>query len=110
MTAAAESLSRGLRIVVAAPDPAAQAFYRDALPALGHFPPCPAATAAQLLDLCRAVGPDLVIADAALAGGLAEVGRDRAVPVVLTSSDPDAAAAADGNVLAVVPKPLTRQG
>src|SRR4051812_42406984 len=88
----------GLRIVVADPDPAAQAFYRDALPALGPFPPCPAATAAQLLELCRAVGPDLVIADAALAGGLAAAVRDRAVPVVLTAAEP-AAQAADGHAL-----------
>jgi AmiR/NasT family two-component response regulator len=109
MTGTADPLPRTLRIVVADPDPAAQAFYRDALPALGHYPPCPAATAAQLLELCRAVGPDLVIADAALADGLATLFRERAVPIILTAADPAAAMAADdGYALAVLPKPLGR--
>jgi AmiR/NasT family two-component response regulator len=98
--------SQQLRIVVADPDPAAQAFYRDALPALGHFPPCPAASTAQLLELCRAVGPDLVIVDAALEDGPAAACRDGAVPVVLTAADP--AAAADGPALVVLAKPLCR--
>jgi two-component system, response regulator PdtaR len=80
-----------LRVVVADADPASGRSLQALLPRLGHEA-CAAAAAPQLAELCRALRPDLVIADAALPGlaeAAAEVWRDGPVPFVLvTDADP----------------------
>lgn len=109
-----ERAVRPLRIVVADADPAAVAFYREALPALGHYPPCPAETGRQLLDLCRAVSPDLVITADRLpdAGGpelAAALAAGPPVPVVVAVESADAVAAwaaAGCRVVGCLVKPL----
>jgi response regulator NasT len=104
---------RSLRILAADADPAAREFYHKAIPALGNLP-CLAESGRQLLELCRAITPDLVVADARLPDTdgfelAVALCRERPVPVVLVSADPDAAAAwaaADCHVLAYLAKPL----
>src|SRR4051794_10145042 len=101
---------QSLRVMTADADPAARAFYREALTALGHQV-CVAESGRQLLDLCRAVTPDLVIvADRlpdATASDLAALCRESPLPVVVAS---DAAAweAAGCHVLGFLTKPLRR--
>jgi AmiR/NasT family two-component response regulator len=104
---------RSLRVLVADADPAAHAVYREALTALGHQV-CPAETGKQLLALCKAATPDLVITADRLpdADGFelaAALCRESPLPVVLASAAPDPAAAwaaAGCHVLAYLAKPL----
>ena len=56
---------RTLRVIAATADPDARTAFEKALTALGHQPVV-TDTGGRLLDLCRAVPPDLVIADAKL--------------------------------------------
>src|SRR4051794_35403465 len=56
-----------LRVVAADGDPDARAFYRGALPGLGHEAVV-AETGPQLVEQCRLLRPDLVIADVQLPG------------------------------------------
>lgn len=104
--------SRPLRVLAADADPAARAFYRDALTALGHHV-CLADSGRQILDLCKAVTPDLVITADRLpdAGGFevaSALCADRPVPVVVAaeSPDPGAWAAAGCHVLGHLARPL----
>jgi len=105
---------RCLNVLVATADPVARAFFEQALPALGHKPVL-AGSGGQVLDLCRAAAPDLVIADATLpdADGFelaAAVCRERPVPVILTADDPDLGAvwgAAGCHVLGYLARPLS---
>ena len=104
---------RSLRVIVADADPAARDLYQKSLTGLGHHV-CLAETGRQLLELCRAVAPDVVIADARLPDGngfdlATALCRERAVPVVLASAEPDAGAvwaAAGCHVLGYLAKPL----
>ena len=104
---------RSLRVIAADPDPAAREFYQKTLAALGHQPCC-AESGRQVLDLCRAVTPDLVIAEAELPDQdgfelAALVCRERPVPVILASAAPDAGSvwnAAECHVLGFLAKPL----
>jgi response regulator NasT len=57
------SATRSLRILAADSDPSVREFFLVSLPALGHQV-CVADSARQVLELCRAVSPDLVIAEA----------------------------------------------
>jgi response regulator NasT len=102
---------RSLGVLAADADPAAQAFYREALTALGHQV-CVAESGRQLLDLCKAVTPDLVIVadrlpDATAADLAAALCRDKPLPIVLAS---DAATweAAGCHVMGFLSKPLSR--
>ena len=112
-TSPARAPRRSLRVLVADADPAAREFYQQALPALGHQV-CLADSGRQLLDLCKAVSPDVVIADTRLPDTdgfelAAAVCRERSVPVVLASAEPDAAAvwaAAGPHVVGYLAKPL----
>jgi len=107
-------VSQSLRVVAADPDPAWCEFYREVLPRLGHQV-CVAATGGQLVEQCRLLSPDLVIAAAPLPDrdGLAAVERlcqDQPIPIILVPADDDAvlAARALGNpcVLACLHKPV----
>jgi response regulator NasT len=104
---------KALRILAATADLDDREFYEQRLPALGHTP-CVAGGGRQALDLCRAVPPDLLIADIKLPDMdgfelAATVWRERPLPVVLACAEPDAArvwAAADGLVFCFLAKPL----
>ncbi len=104
---------RSLRVIVADPDPAARAGYQSALTALDHQV-CLADSGRQVVELCRAVAPDVVIAAATLpdADGFALAAvlcAERPVPVVLAFDGPDVAAVwadAGGHVVGYLVKPL----
>lgn len=110
--AAGGSPRRSLRVLAADADPAARDFYQKSLTALGHQP-CRAESGRQVVALCRAVAPDLLIADDRLPHMpgfelAAAVCQERPVPVVLASESPDAAAwaAAECHVVGYLSKPL----
>jgi response regulator NasT len=102
-----------LRVIVADDDPALHPFYQQALARLGHQV-CLALTGQQLVEQCRLLCPDLVIAGVKLADldGTAaeEICRDRPTPIILVSGgqDTDALARALANpyILACLFKPV----
>jgi response regulator NasT len=104
---------RKLHVAVAAADAADRESYRRVLASLGHEARI-VETGRDLLELCRAAAPDLVVLDDRLPDGdgnelAAAVCRERALPVLVASSAPNPAAiwaAAECHVLGVVPKPL----
>jgi response regulator NasT len=102
-----------LRIVVADDDPEVRTYFQELLPRLGHQVVV-AETGRQLVDQCRTLEPDLVIADikmpdldgieAALA-----INRHKETPVILVSAHHDAAfleRAATGPIMAYLTKPV----
>ena len=104
---------RSLRVVAVDADPAVREFYQKTLTTLGHQP-CLADTGRQVLDLCRADPPNLLLAEARLPDFdgfelATAVCREWPVPVVLAAAVPDAGAvwsAADCHVLGYLAKPL----
>jgi response regulator NasT len=81
--------ARALRVLAADPDPTAAGVYRAALGRLGHEVQM-VTTGPDLVEACRLLGPDVVVAAVGLPGldGLAaaaEVCRSRPVPVVLVA-------------------------
>jgi CheY-like chemotaxis protein len=86
-------MERPLRIIAADDDPDMLDFYRDALARLGHQATV-ARDGRQLVELCRALQPDLVVTDVAMpeldgVEAVLRVWRERPVPVVVVSaSDP----------------------
>ena len=102
-----------LHVVAADGDPAARCFYQEALPRLGHEV-CVARTGPELVEQCRLLRPDLVLAALRLPGmdGITaadEICRERPTPVVLVadSYEPLWVARALGNdcILACLARP-----
>ena len=100
-------MSRMLKIAVADDEPDTLEYLQELLSRLGHQVVA-ARDGRQLLELCRASGPDLVVTDYAMPGldGLAaaaELNRERPVPVVLISGRPpaDLSARAGGDSVVV---------
>lgn len=98
-------MSRPLKIVVADDERDTREYLQDYARHLGHDV-WAAADGRQLVEICRAFKPDLIVTDYAMPGldGLAaalEVNRDRAVPVILISGrdDAEALAMADGSLV-----------
>lgn len=86
--------ARAFRIVATDDDPAACQLYREALPAFGYetlVVPCDR----QVVDLCRTITPDLLVAGDALPG--LDRGPEFPVPVLLVSDRPGP------DVLATIP-------
>src|SRR5688500_7519759 len=102
---AANGIHVSLCVVVADADPAAAPTYRQTLPRLGHRI-CSVSTGRELVDVCRAARPDLVIADAGLPGlgDAAEVLGDLSVAVILVGGE-SAESPLDGSVFARLPRP-----
>ena len=106
-------MSHALKLAVADDEPDTLEFLQELLCRLGHVVVA-ARDGQQLLELCRATGPDLVVTDYAMPGmdGLAaaaELNRERPVPVVLISGRPpaDLLARAGGDyVMACLVKPV----
>ena len=107
-------MSRPLKIVVADDERDTREYLEEYVSHLGHDVRA-AADGCQLVKMCRAFKPDLIVTDYALPGldGLAaaaEVNRDRAVPVILISGRDDAEprAKADGSpVVKFLAKPVS---
>jgi CheY-like chemotaxis protein len=106
-------MTRPLKIVVADDECDTREYFQEYLSHLGHDVRA-AADGRQLVEICRAFSPDLIVTDYAMPGldGLAaaaEVNRDRAVPVILISGrdDPEALAKAGGSpVVQFLAKPV----
>jgi two-component system, response regulator PdtaR len=106
-------MNRSLRIVAADDQPAMCRFYEDALRKLGHDV-CIARTGRQLVELCQATKPDLIITDIMMPDldgieAADEVCRSGPVPVILVSAfqDPQLVErAAARHVLAYLAKPI----
>jgi response regulator NasT len=87
-------MARPLRIVAADDEPDLAQFYESALAKLGHEVYL-AKDGVQLVELCRAVRPQLVLTDVRMPGmtgpeAVRLVWRERAIPVVLVSTtDPE---------------------
>lgn len=84
-------MNRALRIAVADDERDMRDFFREFLPPLGHTVVGTASTGAELVALCRAEKPDLVITDIKMPDmdgidAAMAVGRDRPVPVILVSA------------------------
>jgi AmiR/NasT family two-component response regulator len=103
-----------LHVLAADPDPDAQAYYRDALPRLGHEV-CLARTGPELLEAARVLEPDVLVLALDLPGtdGIAvaeTVCRERPVPVVLVADAFEpvdvARALSDGWVMACLTRPV----
>src|SRR5919205_2049830 len=102
-----------LRVVVAEDDPHMRAFLIEALGRLGHQA-VGAEGGRQLVEMCRAAEPDLVLADVKMPDldGIAaaeELNRHRPVPVILVSAydqDDLLDRAAGAHVLAYLVKPV----
>ncbi len=87
-------MTRPLKIAVADDERDTREFFQEYLSHLGHDVRA-AEDGRQLVQMCRAFRPDLIVADYAMPGldGLAaaaEVNRDRPVPVILISGRHDA--------------------
>jgi two-component system, response regulator PdtaR len=106
-------MKRPLRVAVADSEQAMLDYYQDLLPRLGHEAVV-AEGGRQLIELCRAQKPDLVITDIHLPDldGLEatnEINREREVPVILVSNHHDGetqARAIQDHVMAYLSKPV----
>jgi CheY-like chemotaxis protein len=87
-------MTRQLKIAVADDERDTREFFQEYLTHLGHDVRA-AEDGRQLVELCRAFRPDLIVADYAMPGldglaAVAEVNRDRPVPVILITGRCDA--------------------
>ena len=108
-------MSRSLRVIVADDERYMRDYLQELLPRLGHQVAA-AENGRQLVELCRAFPPDLVIADIKMGDDLdgiaaaAEVNRAREVPVILVSAHHDAELRArareGGRIMAYLVKPV----
>lgn len=106
-------MSEGLRIAVADDEKSVREYLRELLPRLGHQVVA-AEDGRQLIELCRAAPPDLIITDIRMGDldGLeaaATVNREQPVPVILVTAYHDAdlrARAAEDYVMAYLVKPV----
>jgi response regulator NasT len=84
-------MSRSLRIAVADDEPDMRRYFQKCLPRLGHQVVAIAANGRELVELCRAVEPDLVITDIRMpeqdgVAAAATIVRERPVPVIFVSA------------------------
>jgi AmiR/NasT family two-component response regulator len=107
-------MTRTLRILVADDESEMAEYYHETLTCLGHQVVAVARTGQELIDLCRAENPDLVITDIKMPDldgldAVMEIARHRPVPVILVSAyhDPELITRAlDNHVLAYLVKPV----
>jgi response regulator NasT len=107
-------MSRALRVAVADDERDMRDFFREFLPPLGHTVVGTASTGSELVALCRAQRPDLVITDIKMPDmdgidAAMEVCREQPVPVILVSAfhEPELLERAEANhVLAYLVKPI----
>ncbi len=88
-------MSQFLRIAVADDEPDMRDYFQKILPRLGHTVVAVARNGQELVELCRAQGPDLVITDIKMPDmdgidAASRIYQDRPVPVILVSAYHDA--------------------
>jgi response regulator NasT len=91
-------MSTPLRIAVADDEPDMRDYFRKCLKRLGHEVVAVAQNGRELVEMCRAVRPDLVITDVKMPeldgiDAAGEISRERPVPVILVSAYQDVALA-----------------
>lgn len=109
-------MSATLRIAVADDEPFLRTYFQDVLPDMGHQVVGAAATGKELVDLCRATQPDLVISDIRMPDmdgidAAAEISRERPTPIILVSAFHDSEyieRAEQSYILAYLIKPVER--
>jgi response regulator NasT len=84
-------MNQGLRIAVADDEPDMRDYFQKMLPRLGHRVVAVARTGRELVELCRAHQPDLVITDIKMPeldgiDAAVQLYRERPVPVILVSA------------------------
>jgi response regulator NasT len=107
-------MSQSLRIVVADDEPDMREYFQKALPRLGHQVIGTAQDGRELVELCRALQPDLVVTDIKMPDmdgidAAVRLYRERPVPVVLVSAFHDAgliARAEADHILGYLVKPI----
>jgi response regulator NasT len=88
-------MSQPLRVVVADDEPDMRDYFQKALPRLGYQVVGAAQDGRELVELCRALRPDLVLTDIKMPeldgiDAAVQVYRERPVPVILVSAYHDA--------------------
>jgi len=104
-----------LNIAIADDEPRMREFFRKALERLGHYVIGEATTGQELIELCQANKPDLVITDIQMPSmdgldAVATVCRERPIPVILVSAyydDHYIERARRNQILAYLVKPIT---
>jgi AmiR/NasT family two-component response regulator len=107
-------MTRQLRVAVADDERDMRDFFREFLPPLGHTVVGTASTGAELVALCRAEKPDLIVTDIKMPDmdgidAAAVICRDHPLPVILVSAfhDQELLARAEAeHVLAYLVKPI----
>jgi response regulator NasT len=103
-----------LRIAVADDEPDMREYFQKLLPRLGHQVVGTAETGRDLINLCRAQQPDVVLTDIKMPDmdgidAAVQLYRERPVPVILVSAfhDPELIARAEGDhILGYLVKPI----
>jgi AmiR/NasT family two-component response regulator len=107
-------MNQSLRIAIADDEPDMREYFQKSLTRLGHKVVAVAANGRELVEVCRAEAPDLVITDIKMPDmdgidAAAQIYRERPVPVILVSAYHDAAllerAEAD-HILGYLVKPI----
>jgi len=109
-------MSAALRIAVADDEPFLRTYFQDVLPDMGHQVVGAAATGKELVTLCRATHPDLVISDIRMPDmdgidAAAEISKERPTPIILVSAFHDQEyieRAEQTHILAYLIKPVER--
>jgi two-component system, response regulator PdtaR len=94
-------MNRGMRIAVAEDEPDVRDYFRRILPQLGHDVVGVAADGRELIDLCRAKLPDLVITDLRMPGmdgdqAMQVIWSERPTPCIFISAYSKPAPAGNG--------------
>jgi response regulator NasT len=88
-------MSHSLRIAIADDEPDMRDYFQEVLPRLGHTVVALAQNGRELVDLCRATNPDLVITDIKMPemdgiDAAMKIYEERPIPVILVSAHHDA--------------------
>jgi response regulator NasT len=88
-------MSHSLRIAIADDEPDMRDYFQEVLPRLGYTVVALAQNGRELVDLCRATNPDLVITDIKMPemdgiDAAMKIYEERPVPVILVSAHHDA--------------------
>jgi AmiR/NasT family two-component response regulator len=107
-------MSQSLRIAIADDEPDMRDYFQEVLPRLGHTVVALAQNGRELVDLCHATNPDLVITDIKMPDmdgidAAIKICQERPVPVILVSAHHDAnliARAETDHVMGYLVKPI----